>query len=71
MHRRTPGARSGSYYNRGEARLELGELELARADYLSAIELAREPDVLSVRRHLDSHGILEARQFEQYFADAA
>jgi len=48
---RTPGARAGSYYNRGEAWLELGELESARADYLAAIELAREPDVLALARY--------------------
>ncbi len=32
---------------------------------------ARAPDVLSIRRHLDSHGILDAQQFEQYFGDVA
>jgi len=48
---RTPGSRAGSYYNRGEAWLELGELELARADYLAAIEVAREPDVLALSRY--------------------
>jgi len=48
---RMPGARAQSYYNRGEAWLELDELERARADYLAAIEIAREPDVLALARY--------------------
>jgi tetratricopeptide (TPR) repeat protein len=44
-------ARAGSYYNRAEAKLELGQLESAREDYLRAIDLASEPDILALARY--------------------
>jgi tetratricopeptide (TPR) repeat protein len=46
-----PNARANSYYNRGEALLELEELELARADYVRAIDLATEPELLASSRY--------------------
>jgi tetratricopeptide (TPR) repeat protein len=40
--------RAGSFYNRGEENMRLGELDLAISDYRRAILLGREPDALAL-----------------------
>ncbi len=47
----SPRERANLYYNRAEASLELDELEVARADYRRAIELASDPDVFALARY--------------------